>query len=259
MFVSGTSSSPAPVAPTQAQRAPAADVRPDLGRVERTYQVAEEPSQNWSPKLFGAIPVGSLGGERKLTITEGKLLDKLTANRGIMGLSKFKDIHDDALAIADARSPRTPDLPAHAERQIASLPPREQESARRAYGSNDGHNDAFRHAYWNARLTTEFGESWTRQFATAHEGSNPGASTREAMDLYNNEVGRRIATENPNASPRELADLVGRALRDGELVVLGRGGHLEWSNRVANGDHGVTVGLQGVRDVPMPAGNASAR
>lgn len=36
------------------------------------------------------------------------------------------------------------------------------------------------------------------------------------MDLYNNELGRRIATENPEASPEELARLVYEAVEDGE-------------------------------------------
>ena len=39
--------------------------------------------------------------------------------------------------------------------------------------------------------------------------SLPGNSAdREAMDLYNNEVGRQIALAHPDASRQELADLV---------------------------------------------------
>lgn len=40
----------------------------------------------------------------------------------------------------------------------------------------------------------------------------PGNETaREAIDLYNNEVGRKIAVANPDASREEFADLVAEA------------------------------------------------
>lgn len=255
----GRNAPPTPVAQVQTPARPAAGGRPDLGAIERRYQVAEERSENWSPKAFGAVPLGTLGGQQMLTVTEGRLLDNLTRDRGFLGLKTFSDIKDDATATATARAAPPTAIPPAAEAQITAMPPQEQALARRLYPTNDGHNDAFRHAYWNARLTAEFGETWTRAFTTAHEGNNPGASTREAMDLYNNEVGRRIAVENPDASPRQLADLVGRALANGDLVVVGSSGHLDWSNRVSPGDHGVTIDLRGGRDLPTPAGNASAQ
>lgn len=36
---------------------------------------------------------------------------------------------------------------------------------------NDGHRDAFRHAYWNSLLVRNFGKEWTNQFTTAHEAA----------------------------------------------------------------------------------------
>ena len=77
------------------------------------------------------------------------------------------------------------------------------------------------------------------------------------MDLYNNEVGRKIAVDNPQASPAQLADLVDRALRAGDLVVIAPSGHLAWSNQVAVGQHGVTVDLPGPARIPTPTGAAS--
>ena len=53
---------------------------------------------------------------------------------------------------------------------------------------DDSHNDAFRHVYWNALMTTDISESFASQFATAHEGVPGNEPNREAMDLYNNEV-----------------------------------------------------------------------
>ncbi len=115
---------------------------------------------------------------------------------------------------------------------------------------SDGHGDAFRHTYWNALMTQRFGEDWTRQFATAHEqlGGNP--PPREAMDLYNNEIGRQLAREHPEASPEELAAAVDRAVRDGRTLVIGADDEIAWSDRVA--EH--STGAPSLTDIPLPAG-----
>ncbi|WP_197059096.1 LysM peptidoglycan-binding domain-containing protein, partial [Paracoccus sanguinis] len=104
--------------------------------------------------------------------------------------------------------------------------------------SNDGHVDAYRHALWNARMTKQFGAEWTREYATAHERLPENPGPREAMDLYNNEVGRRIATENPGASDADLQRLVRQAVDRGDLVVIDRSNRLAWSDRVKLGEHG---------------------
>jgi hypothetical protein len=234
--------------------------KPSLSSIEQNYQVADEKMKDWSPKLWGSVGIGSVGGTQAMTPTEGKLLDNLTRDRGFVGLNTFKGIKEDAFATADKRSPPASVIPPAAKAQIAAIPnAREQQIATKQWPANDGHNDAFRHAYWNARLTKEFGETWTKQFTTAHEGNNPGTSTREAMDLYNNEVGRQIARDHPNASNAELADHVKQALDDGKLVVIDRSGHLAWSNTVAVGDHGISIKLGVPNQIATPDGAASAR
>jgi hypothetical protein len=231
---------------------------PDPRQVERTYQVPDDKVVEWSPSLFGAIPLGGLGGTRTITEAEGKLLDNLTRDRGFVGLNTFKNIADEAFSTSEKRVPPPTDIPVEAQRQIAALPPEDQAAAARAYPKNDGHTDAFRHAFWNARLTAEFGESWTAQFTTAHEGLPGNGAVREAMDLYNNEVGRRIAVQNPDASPEELADLVQKALDDGELMVVDRSGHLAPSDEVARGQHGMADPTPANGVLPTPKGDASA-
>ncbi len=234
--------------------------KPTLNSIERNYQVKEEASKDWSPKLFGSIPIGELGGKRKLTITEGKLLDNLTRDRGISGLQKFEAIYKDALATSVSRIVPSTTIPANVEAQIQKLPADKQDAARASWPAKDGHTDAFRHAYWSARLTSEFGAEWTKQFTTAHEGINPGNSTDEAMDLYNNQVGRQIAISNPNASPAELADLVKAALDNGDLLVLNSKGNLDWSNKVAVGHHGIPKQLDNIPNaINTPTGNAYAQ
>jgi hypothetical protein len=103
-------------------------------------------------------------------------------------------------------------------------------------GHTDGHTDAFRHAYGSARLTHRFGAEWAADFTTAHERNPEVHATPVAMDLHNNEVGRRIAVENPNATPEELQGLIEQAVRDGEMLVIDENGHLRHSNEIPIGD-----------------------
>ncbi len=260
-----------PVNTQAASRTTPPTPKPDLAAIERNYQVPEQNVQDWSPKAFGFISTGSLFGTQKFTSTEGKMLDKLTRDQGIVGLKSFERISKDALSNARTVYPSNGTLPNHIktniEAKVAKFPIEQQGSQRaalsnaamREWSGQDGHMDAFRHALWNAKLTSEFGSNWTKQFTTAHEGSSSGSSVREAMDLYNNEVGRKIATNNPNASAKELESLVKKAVDDGELVVIGRNGHLAWSNTVAVNDHGLSVSLSGRPMIATPNGDAYAQ
>lgn len=250
---SASSIAQAPSAPPLQQE------RPTLASIERNYQVRDDDVANWSPKLFGAIPVGTIGGERNLTVSEGRLLDRLTFDRGIAGLQRFSNAADAAFTVADANQTPPTTLPARVEADIARLPPAQQAEARAQWPRNDGHNDAFRHAYWSATLTREFGANWTREFTTAHEARPGNPGMREAMDLYNNEVGRRIATDNPNANPVELARLVNQAVTDGRLVVVDQNGRLAWSNTVRFGEHGISAPTAEPGVIGVPADTPSAR
>lgn len=58
-------------------------------------------------------------------------------------------------------------------------------------GIEDGKADAFRHAYWNALDTSEFGSGLTKVFTDAHEAFSSGLPKQ--MDLYNNLKGREKA------------------------------------------------------------------
>jgi hypothetical protein len=84
-------------------------------------------------------------------------------------------------------------------------------------------------------MTHRFGYDFARDYGIAHErlpdGHNP--AHREAMDLHNNEVGRRIATAHLGASAEELLELADQALQRGELLVIDADGHIQWSDRVA--------------------------
>ncbi|MBP2474189.1 hypothetical protein JOF53_003061 [Crossiella equi] len=85
-----------------------------------------------------------------------------------------------------------------------------------------------------ARLLDAVG--FAEDFGTAHERKPKDTPAAEAMDLHNNEVGRRIARQYPDAGPDELARRVEAAVRGGEMVVLDRGGQLAYSDQVGHGE-----------------------
>ncbi|MGP3991790.1 DUF6973 domain-containing protein [Streptomyces sp. 3N207] len=172
----------------------------DADRILRDYQVDPDPDGLTLYPRHPELLVGPLFAKevRKLqqsvTAREADMLDEL----GLSGLQDFQGVKDKAFNTADARF--------------------------RPGDWNDNHNDAFRHAYWNSLMTKKYGAEWAKEYATTHETRPRNHREREAMDLYNNEVGRRIAQEHPDASEDELADLVEEAMRDGDLVVVDHGG-----------------------------------
>jgi hypothetical protein len=218
---------------------PTSDPRPDLKQIQRDYQVVDEQMVDYKPKLTPWVDA------RRITATEKKMLDKLQFWKGLLGLQTFKDIADKALKVSSERYPAPKLLPSHVPLARAN-----------EWRGQDGHRDAFRHCYWNALLTKEFGANWTQQFTTAHEGVPGNPADREAMDLYNNEVGRKIALANPKASEEALATLVEQALNAGKLVVIAKEGGLQWSDRVALWNHGLSNEVPGTGGMQTPNGEA---
>lgn len=203
------------------------DPRPDLADIRTRYQVADDEVITYRPRAFGAFDIPFTDG-REMTKTEGALLDRLTRDRGLVGLSGFRDIARDAFAEAERRYPDN------------AVPAGIPADRAREWQGNDGHRDAFRHAFWSARLAQEYGPDWARAFTTAHEGLPGNVANREAMDLYNNSIGIRIGAANRNASPEELSRLIDAALTRGELTVMNSRGQMEWSDRVRVGQHGLS-------------------
>ncbi|MBA0123950.1 hypothetical protein H0B56_00145 [Haloechinothrix sp. YIM 98757] len=173
------------------------------------YNVAPDPDgmTMFPPEWMDWIPgVSSM----EMTATEAEILDNLMVHEGAYGVYEAYEIYQEAL---------------HQGEQVFD-----------GEGITDGHSDAFRHAYWNAQLTQRFGEEWTAEYTIAHEGVPDGHPTPVAMDLHNNEVGRRIAVENPDASQEELRELLEQAVRDGEMVVIDSNDRLQYSDQVEMGN-----------------------
>ena len=173
-----------------------------LEEILEKYQVSEDPDG----KITVDLP---FVGEKTVTVSEAKLM----AQVGPKGIYDIFQIQQEAEAQARARFP--------------------------GEDEHDNHNDAFRHAYANALLTERFGPEFAAAYATAHERIPDNPSAVEAMDLYNNEVGRTIAAANPDAGPEQLADMVQQAVENGDTVVIRTDGQgLEWSDRIDTTDTG---------------------
>ncbi|HYN92688.1 MAG TPA: hypothetical protein VES42_02430 [Pilimelia sp.] len=200
--------------------------RPGAG-ILGTYQVEDDPDARTYPDGVRGSLAGLAGVEpREIRASEAAILDELD----LLEAKTFGDIEQEAFRVADERYP----------------------SADR----NDDQNDAFRHAYWNARLTQEFGADWALRYTTAHEAIPGNQAGREAMDLHNNEIGRAVAVANPDASPEELANLVRDAVDQGRTVVIGQDGELAYSDQVRPEDTGApTAGVLPGHPQPDRAGS----
>lgn len=96
-----------------------------------------------------------------------------------------------------------------------------------------GQVDAFRHAYWMARLSQEIGESAARSLGKAHEKENyitfkknkledgivPDKISSE-MDLYNNEQGLKLIAEDRKISKKALISKIVKAIKDGKMKII---------------------------------------
>ncbi|QOD59882.1 hypothetical protein H9I45_11040 [Polaribacter haliotis] len=96
-----------------------------------------------------------------------------------------------------------------------------------------GQVDAFRHAYWMARLRQELGKSSARSLGKAHERDNyitykkmkledgvvPDEISSE-MDLYNNEEGLKIITRNSEVSKNGLIFRIVNAIHHGKMKII---------------------------------------
>lgn len=96
-----------------------------------------------------------------------------------------------------------------------------------------GQVDAFRHAYWMARLHQEIGESAARSLGKAHEKENyqtfkkrkleDGVVPDEissTMDLFNNEVGLTLTQKGSKTSRNGLIYKIVNAIQQGKMKVI---------------------------------------
>ncbi|MEA4873998.1 hypothetical protein [Anaerorhabdus sp.] len=100
------------------------------------------------------------------------------------------------------------------------------------YGDNrgDDNSDAFRHTFWNAVMTTQFGgrsqpfnvtggRNRANVWATAHEAESSGLS--KTMDLFNNNLGRMSITR--KMSTNEIQSMIRSKIKNGSAKIIVNG------------------------------------
>lgn len=188
----------------------------DADRIYEEYQVEDDTMTEWEltgwKRKLAELAGVTIPDPVEVTETEAEMLDGLAPLK-MKSFNDTKDLAFDQTAQRYGDENGQDPHPGQAE-------------------FNDDHADAFRRAYINALQARDLGEDWTTDYWTAHERIPNNDPAREAMDLHNNEVGRRIAEENPGASDAELGDLVEQAVADGEMVVIDQDGRLVPSNSI---------------------------
>lgn len=100
------------------------------------------------------------------------------------------------------------------------------------YGrKNDRDNtqvNAYRHAMWNAVMTDKIGEEKAKKFADAHEQFVGNPIEQKEMDLFNNELGRKIALEHEGESYDVFSQKIQEAINNGEAMVIEWDPNVNW-------------------------------
>lgn len=99
--------------------------------------------------------------------------------------------------------------------------------------ASGGQVDAFRHAFWMARLRQEIGKSAARSLGKAHEKENYQTFKKRqledgivpdeissTMDLHNNEEGLKLIKKGSEISQRTLIYKVINAIKSGKMRVI---------------------------------------
>ncbi len=83
-------------------------------------------------------------------------------------------------------------------------------------GAEDNDVDAVRHALWSYWMTKRFGADVAKRFGDAHEISEQNRDGVRLMDLFNNNMGRRL-TLVPRNARRSAEEVILEAVRNGQL------------------------------------------
>jgi hypothetical protein len=159
-------------------------------------------------------------GQSKITDRERQLLMQLSPTRRVTAMR----IPGEARDVANELYPeRLPTEPVDRPRRV---PP------------DNSHANAFVHAYMSARFAQEFGPEWSKAITTAHETANGNRPPSMSMDLFNNDIGRQVAAENPGVDSAVLAMRIRDAIAEGRTVVVDANGSIRYSNTVPVGHTG---------------------
>ena len=85
-------------------------------------------------------------------------------------------------------------------------------------GLHNGPGDAWRHAYWNCRMTAEIGADEAEVIAGSHEAFGGGPAIEDTMDLHNNAEGRTCSGDCDVCVQSKLDKGALRIIEAGKLV-----------------------------------------
>jgi hypothetical protein len=80
-------------------------------------------------------------------------------------------------------------------------------------GLHNGAGDAWRHCYWNCRMTNEIGSDQAESVSSNHEKDNEGPAIENKMDLHNNMIGYTFCGDDCDTCCQEKLD-------SGQLFVI---------------------------------------
>lgn len=100
-------------------------------------------------------------------------------------------------------------------------------------GKSGGRVDAFRHAFWMARLTQVIGRKAAKSLGKAHEKENyqyylenkledgfiPDKASMD-MDLFNNDIGLSLVKKGEEVSKKEIINRVIKAINKGDMLMI---------------------------------------
>jgi len=115
---------------------------------------------------------------------------------------------------------------------------------------NGGQVDAFRHSYWQARLTQTIGRRAAYKLGKAHEKGNyiyykhhrledgtiPDKISSE-MDLYNNKVGASIVFKQKELTQLEIETIIIKMIKNGVMKIIAKdkdGNFLDCEGNIIN-------------------------
>jgi len=87
------------------------------------------------------------------------------------------------------------------------------------YNGHNDKSDAFRHCYWSALLTKEFGVVRAFDVLSRHENFATNPVDELFMDMRNNLKGMEIANKTPSSDPKVLANTCYKALSSGLVKI----------------------------------------
>jgi hypothetical protein len=86
---------------------------------------------------------------------------------------------------------------------------------------HNGKADAYRHAFWSARDTADFGLFITKLFTDAHEWKSCNDAKETEMDFFNNAQGRNIGHDfNILTTDSTISNTILTAIYSGSLLYL---------------------------------------